>query len=185
MALKNYEAACIRVEDVWSEHDAKNLKLDILSSLTTTHLELGDYTKVHFYADLITRHESHSFPWLYKNTRDKESLAYTAKAMYIAHYSKAFVYLKLGKKDAAMKNFECALMCDAGCAATYYQLETLKREKAVREARRRAEEDRLQIIKRREEKKARKKLAKKLAKETKRRERMARGVGYVVGLSRG
>ena len=116
----------------------KDLILDILSKITTASLELHDYGSVQKYAEDIMAVEPSFFtfltadPSISRNPRPgfvpfKVRIQYAIEAFYTASYSKAVGYQKQGNIRAAIQEFEKALLCNSGCAATFYQLEELRR----------------------------------------------------------
>ena len=149
---------------------------ETLSALTTVSLELDDYDNVHRWANAIIgdRYDQNRFMYemLYG---EKDSVLHAVKANYTAYYSKAVVYQKTGKFRAAIESFKDALVCDENCEASYYQLETLKRQEGAKELDRRAKQEQ---VKKQQEKKDRKKAAK----ANRKRAKKARGPGYVVGV---
>lgn len=101
--------------------------LDILSKLTTASLELHDFESVQHWAAEILAVE----PYFLTNltvTTCKDRMEYAREAFHTAYYSKAVVYQKQGNFRAAIQDFEDAFLCDGGCAATFYQLQALKRQ---------------------------------------------------------
>ena len=192
LSRESYEAALGKIQNYedtlrlfWTYHscyrDATDLRLEILSKLTTASLELSDFENVHRWADTIIALDLRF--WDHHKHRDyADWVLYARNEFYTAHYCKAVVYQKQLKFTAAVRNFELALMCSTVCRATYYQLEALKQTQTFEEMKRKAEEERLQqqreTMKKQEEKKARKKMAKK----KRIREKRARGVGNILGL---
>ena len=187
LARKQYITAYEKVQKIRTDclpyylSIPKDLILDILSKITTISLELHDYESTRHWADTLRCVET-CFLERFTDVAYTDQLAYAKEAFYTAYYSKAVVYQKQGKINSAIENFENALICDGGCAATYYQLEALKRRRELRDSLRKAEEERVHqqraLIKKMAEKKARQRKAK----HGRRREKRARGQGYVPGV---
>lgn len=162
----------------------KELKIDILTKLAQTCLELSDFQNTHRWADaLLALEPDFLSDYTYPHYRD--GVAYAADAFHVAYYCKAVAYQKEGGPNAgylAMRSFERALVCDGGCHAAYYQLEALREvqeaKKVVREARDEKLREEQELVRRQHEKKVRKKVAR----EAKSRAKKARGSGYLIGV---
>ena len=159
-------------------------ELEILSALTTVSLELEDYESVHRWAEVITDHEP---CFLYDFTDNdgfhRYRVEYLREAYHTACYCKAVAFSKIGRTRAAIRYFTDAMVCaDGRDEATYWQLEFLKQVQDARDAERKAKEEDLKQKRERLAKAEAKKLRRKTAKEAKRKAKMARGLGYIIGV---
>ena len=154
LARSKYEAAYTKVQATINDprfdypftsnscnRESSALTIEILPKLTEICLELGDFKTVHRWADeIISR--SHAFSYTDTEPQGWESdevgPRIAEEVVYLAYYCKAVACCKEEGPEAlelAMENFEQALVYDAGCHASYYQLEALREGKEAGEER--------------------------------------------------
>ena len=150
-ALPKLEAALKKAEKVDARgRYSDDIIISVQSRLAAVSLKLGFCQDAHRWADAVIEKEQ---LWLYRHGDERHCdyrELYLVEAVRLAYFTKAILFEKSDKIDAAVEYMSIAQSIDEGCGTTYYRLVALKkvqeerlrsRAKVERRARTRAKQD--------------------------------------------